>query len=321
VLAYVIRRTCFGALVVLGVLLFLFLLFFGVTSPDDIARRAIGDKAMPQVIEQWKKNHGYDKPRLPGPGHLTDNLLVEHYRRMLTFDFGKSDADNTPIVDRLEQGALPSLCLTVPEFLIGLVLGIWSALVVALFRGTYIDKSTTLVCVVLMSIPILLFIIGGQYLIGKQLRWFPISGWDRDSSIMWRFLALPVIVGVLSGFGGTVRFYRTVFLDEVYRDYVRTARAKGAGDLRILVRHVLPNAMIPVLTAVVMEIPFLFTGSLLLEAAFGIPGLGSLTVDAINANDFATLRTMVFIGSLLFVAAQIVTDISYTLVDPRVRLE
>jgi peptide/nickel transport system permease protein len=138
---------------------------------------------------------------------------------------------------------------------------------------------------------------------------------------MWRFLALPVIVGVLSGFGGTVRFYRTVFLDEVYRDYVRTARAKGAGDLRIMVRHVLPNAMIPVLTAVVMEIPFLFTGSLLLEAAFGIPGLGSLTVDAINANDFATLRTMVFIGSLLFVAAQIVTDISYTIVDPRVRLE
>jgi peptide/nickel transport system permease protein len=320
-LAYVIRRTLFGGLVVLGVLFFLFVLFFGVTNPDDIARRAIGDKAMPHVIEQWKKNHGYDKPRLPGAGHMTDNLLVEHYRRMLTFDFGVSDSDSAPIVQRIKQGAVPSLCLTVPEFVLGLVLGLFMALVVSLFRDTYIDKATTLLCVVLMSVPILLVIIGGQFLIGKVLRWFPISGWDDQSAVMWRFLSLPVLIGVMAGFGTTVRFYRTVFLEEVYRDYVRTARAKGAGDLRVLLRHVLPNAMIPILTAVVMEIPFLFTGSLLLEAAFGIPGLGSLTVDAINANDFSTLRTMVFIGSLLFVFAQILTDISYTIADPRVRLE
>jgi peptide/nickel transport system permease protein len=321
VLAYVIRRTFFGGLVVLGVLFFLFVLFFGVTNPDDIARRAIGDKAMPHVIEQWKKNHGYDKPRLPGAGHVTDNLLVEHYRRMLTFDFGVSDSDSAPIVERIKQGAIPSLCLTIPEFVLGLVLGLFMALVVSLFRDTYIDKATTLLCVVMMSVPILLVIIGGQFLIGKVLRWFPISGWDSNPSVIWRFLALAVLIGVASGFGTTVRFYRTVFLEEVYRDYVRTARAKGAGDLRVLLRHVLPNAMIPILTAVVMEIPFLFTGSLLLEAAFGIPGLGSLTVDAINANDFSTLRTMVFIGSLLFVAAQILTDISYTIADPRVRLE
>jgi peptide/nickel transport system permease protein len=320
-LAYVIRRTFFGGLVVLGVLFFLFVLFFGVTNPDDIARRAIGDKAMPHVIEQWKKNHGYDKPRLPGAGHMTENLLVEHYRRMLTFDFGVSDSDSAPIVQRIKQGAIPSLCLTLPEFVLGLVLGLFMALVVSLFRDTYIDKATTLLCVVLMSVPILLVIIGGQFLIGKVLRWFPISGWDDQSTVMARFLALPVLIGVMAGFGTTVRFYRTVFLEEVYRDYVRTARAKGAGDLRVLLRHVLPNAMIPILTAVVMEIPFLFTGSLLLEAAFGIPGLGSLTVDAINANDFSTLRTMVFIGSLLFVAAQILTDISYTIADPRVRLE
>jgi peptide/nickel transport system permease protein len=320
-LAYVIRRTFFGGWVVLGVLFFLFVLFFGVTNPDDIARRAIGDKAMPHVIEQWKKNHGYDKPRLPGVGHMTDNLLVEHYRRMLTFDFGVSDSDSSPILQRISQGAVPSLCLTVPEFVLGLMLGLFMALVVSLFRDTYIDKATTLLCVVLMSVPILLVIIGGQFLIGKLLRWYPISGWDDQSAVMWRFLALPVLIGVLAGFGTTVRFYRTVFLEEVYRDYVRTARAKGAGDLRVLLRHVLPNAMIPILTSVVMEIPFLFTGSLLLEAAFGIPGLGSMTVDAINANDFSTLRTMVFIGSLLFVAAQILTDISYTIADPRVRLE
>jgi peptide/nickel transport system permease protein len=134
-------------------------------------------------------------------------------------------------------------------------------------------------------------------------------------------MALPVLVGLLGAVGAEVRFYRTVFVEETSRDYVRTARAKGCGDGRIMAHHVLRNAMIPILTRVVVAIPFLFTGSLLLESFFGIPGLGSLTVDAIQGNDFSTLRAMVFIGSLLFVFAQILTDVSYTLVDPRVRLE
>jgi peptide/nickel transport system permease protein len=136
-----------------------------------------------------------------------------------------------------------------------------------------------------------------------------------------RFLALPILVGLVSSIGSNVRFYRTVFLEEVHRDFVRTARAKGCGEARIMLRHVLRNAMIPILTQIVVAIPFLFTGALLLEAFFGIPGLGSLTVEAIQGNDFATLRTMVFVGSLLFVVAQVVTDVSYSLADPRVRLE
>jgi peptide/nickel transport system permease protein len=319
-LAFVIRRLAYGIVVVLGVLLFLFVLFFTVASPDDIARRALGEKALPEVIAQWKANHGYDRPLWPWQD-LHDNMLFEHYRRMLTFDFGRSDADDVPIVERLRQGVGPSLSLTVPLFVIGLGLGIGMSLFVAFFRETYIDRAGVFLCVLGMSVSILLYIVGAQYLIAKLLRWFPISGFDSDPSVIGRFLAMPVLVGVMSGLGGDVRFYRTVFVEETGRDYVRTARAKGAGEMRIMLFHVLPNALIPILTRVVLAIPFLFMGSLLLESFFGIPGLGAITVDAINGNDFSTLRTMVFIGSLLFVLGQIATDVSYALVDPRVRLE
>jgi peptide/nickel transport system permease protein len=177
------------------------------------------------------------------------------------------------------------------------------------------------IAVLAMSISILLYIIGAQYLIGRLLHWFPISGFDSDPRVIARFLALPILVGVLTGIGGDVRFYRTVFLEESNTDYVRTARAKGCGEVRIMSRHVLRNSLIPLLTRVVVAIPFLFTGSLLLESFFGIPGLGAITVDAIHGNDFSVLRTMVYIGSLLFVLGQILTDLSYGLVDPRVRLE
>jgi peptide/nickel transport system permease protein len=319
-LAYLVRRTLYGAATVLGVLAFLFVLFFSMTTPDDIARKAVGEKAPPEVLEQWKANHGYDKPLIWNPLDMTDTMLVEHFRRMLTFDFGRSDADDTPIADRLRKGIGPSLSLTVPLFGIGLVLGIGISLFVAFFRETYIDRAGVFLCVLAMSVSMLLYIIGAQYVVGKLLRWFPISGFDPSPAVIARFLALPVLVGVLSGVGSNVRFYRTVFIEETGRDYVRTARAKGCGDGRIMARHVLRNAMIPILTNVVIAIPFLFTGSILLESFFGIPGLGSITVDAINGNDFATLRTMVYIGSLLFIIGQILTDVSYAVADPRVRL-
>lgn len=320
-LAYVVRRLAYGVLTVLGVLLLLYAIFFLVTAPDDIARKALGEKVGQEQIEQWKIRHGYDKPRWPGPGHLTDNMLVEHYRRMLTFDFGRSDADDVPIVTRIREGMGPSLALTVPLFIAGLVLGILISLFVAFFRETYIDRTGMVLAVFGMSVSVLLYIIGAQYLLGKLLRWFPISGFDPAPNMILRFLALPIIVGILRGLGGNVRFYRSVFIEEVHRDYVRTARAKGAGDLRVMLGHVLRNALIPILTNVVVAIPFLFTGALLLEAFFGIPGLGSITVDAIQGNDFATLRTMVYVSALLFVVGQVATDISYTLADPRVRLE
>lgn len=319
-LAYVLRRLGYGIGVVLGVLFLLFLLFFTVTDPDDIARRALGEKVPPSVIAQWKTNHGYDRPLWPWQD-LEENLLFDHYRRMLTFDFGLSDADDSPILERIQQGMGPSLSLTVPLLFLSLLAAIPLSLLVAFFRETYIDRMGVFVCVLAMSVSTLLYIIGAQFLLGKVLRWFPISGFDPDPLLLPRFLAMPLLVGVIAGLGSDVRFYRTAFIEESTRDFVRTARAKGASEARIMTRHVLRNALIPILTQVVLSIPFLFTGSLLLESFFGIPGLGGITVDAIRANDFSTLRTMVFIGSLLFVLGQILTDLSYGLVDPRVRFE
>ena len=325
--AYLLRRLAYGALTVLGVLLLLFVLFFAVTDPDDIARKAVGERARPEVYAQWKKNHGYDKPLFLNPAYAAsdmrrygETLLAEHYRRMLTFDFGRSDADDTPIGARLANGAGPSLSITVPLFLLGLVVAVAMGLFVAFFRETYIDRAVLVLCMLTMSVATLLYIIAGQFLVGMLLKWFPISGFDADTSVIWRFLALPVLVGVVSGFGADVRLYRTVFIEEMSRDYVRTARAKGAGDARVMVHHVLRNALIPILTNLVVQIPFLFTGVLLLESFFGIPGLGSLTVEAIQGNDFSTLRTMVYLGALLFILGQILTDLSYALADPRVRL-
>lgn len=321
ILRYLVRRVAYGTVTVLGVLLLLFALFFLVTTPDDIARRALGEKAPPEALEQWKANHGYDKPRVWNPASPADTMLIEHLRRMLTFDFGRSDADDVPIARRLREGIGPSLSLTLPLFLIALPLAIGLALLVALLRETYVDRLGVALCVLGMSISVLLYIVGGQYLLAKVLRWFPISGFDPRPDVILRFLFLPVTIGIMAGLGEGVRFYRTVFVEEVGRDHVRTARAKGCSESRVMIRHVLRNALIPILTQVVVAIPFLFTGSLLLESFFGIPGLGALTVDAINANDFATLRTMVFIGSLLFILGQILTDLAYALVDPRVRLE
>jgi peptide/nickel transport system permease protein len=304
-LAYVARRLAYGFLTIQGVLLLLFVLFFLYAKPLDVARRAVGEKAPPEVLQQWIVNHGYDRPWYV--------QLGDHYR-------GRSDADDEPIARRLRRGIVPSLSFTVPIFALGITLGIALSLFVAYFRETYIDRMGVVLCVLAMSVSVLLYIIGGQFLIGKVLHWFPISGFDASPQVVLRFIALPVLIGVVGGVGADVRFYRTVFVEETSRDYVRTARAKGCGDGRIMARHVLPNAMIPILTRVVVAIPFLFTGSLLLESFFGIPGLGAVTVEAINGNDFATLRVMVFIGALLFIGFQILTDISYTFVDPRVRL-
>lgn len=320
-IAYLARRIAFGAATAIGVLLLLFVLFFLVATPDDIARKAVGEKALPEALEQWKAAHGYDRPRVWNPADPLDSMLVEHMRRMLTFDFGRSDADDSPIAARLRAGIGPSLALTVPMFAIGIALAVALALLAAFLRDSYVDRTILTVSVAVMSVSILLYIVAGQYLLGKVLRWFPISGFDPAPAVIARFLALPVLVGVVAHLGQEVRFYRTLFLEERGRDYVRTAFAKGCSSAQVMRRHVLRNALIPILTDVVVEIPFLFTGSILLESFFGIPGLGSVTVDAINGNDFATLRVMVFLGSLLFIAGQIATDICYTLVDPRVRLE
>ena len=323
-LAYIVRRLLMGIPTVLGVLFILFMLFFGIASPRLIAMRALGEKSTDEQIELWIEAHGYALPKFYNPQEqgmrrLTQTRLIRYYRSMLTFDFGRSDLDNVEIAHKIRQGAGPSLALTVPIFVVGLAVAIATSLVVAMFRGTYVDHSVLVLCVIGMSIVYFLYIIGGQFLLGKVLRWFPISGWSPRH--MAYFLTLPWVVGVIAGIGRNVRFYRTIMVNEISADYIRTARAKGLGDTRILFVHLLKNAMIPILTAVVMAIPFLFMGNLLLESFFGIPGLGRLTVEAINNNDFPTISAMVYISSLLYIGGNLLTDISYTFADPRVRLK
>jgi peptide/nickel transport system permease protein len=239
--------------------------------------------------------------------------------RLFVFDFGYSE-DKRDIASEIRERMWPSLALALPVFLVGMAVCITFALLMAFFRATYLDFWGVVLCVVMMSISTLFYIIGGQYVASKTWHLVPISGYAGGLDAA-RFLVLPVLIGVVSGIGSSSRWYRTLFLEEMARDYVRTARAKGLAETAVMFRHVLKNAMIPILTGAVVVIPLLFLGSLLSESFFGIPGLGSYTIDAIQAQDYAVVRAMVFLGSVLYIIGLILTDISYTLVDPRIRLE
>ncbi|MEX2163612.1 MAG: ABC transporter permease [Sulfuricaulis sp.] len=324
-IAYIIRRLFYAIPILIGVNLLTFALFFFVNSPDDMALLHLGVKRVtPEAIVKWKEDHGYDKPRFYNAGaagaeKFTDTIFFQHSLKLFVFDFGRSDQGRDIGYD-IYQRMWPSLAIALPIFLVGILVHVTFAMLLAFFRGTYLDTSGVVLCVVMMSISSLFYVIGGQFLISMLLQLVPISGYDVGLEAV-KFLILPVIVGVVGGIGASTRLYRTFFLEEINKDYVRTARAKGLSELRVLFRHVLKNAMIPILTGVVVVIPLLFTGSLILESFFAIPGLGSYTIDAINSQDFAIVRAMVFLGSVLYIAGLILTDITYTLVDPRVRLE
>ena len=259
------------------------------------------------------------KESLPLLARFTQTIFFQRSLKMLAFQYGKSD-DGKDIGAEIFKRIGPSLSITVPAFALGLLLDVFFAMMVAFYRGTYIDYWAVFLCVVLMSISALFYIMGGQVLLGKYLRLVPISGFDYGVYSL-KFVALPVLIAVIAGLGGQVRFYRTIFLEEINKDYVRTARAKGLPESAVLFVHTLKNAMIPILTSVVVSLPFLFAGSLLLESFFAIPGMGSFMLDAIQRQDFAVVQAMVSLGSFLYVVGLLLTDISYTLVDPRVRLE
>ena len=322
--AYIIRRALYAIPILLGVNILTFVLFFVVNSPDDMARMNLGMKRVtPEAVENWKQERGYDRPLLfnqqaSGGGKLTDTIFFQKSLKLFQFDFGLSDSGRDIGYD-ISQRMWPSLAIAVPVLLVGLLVNITYALLITFFRATYIDFWSVVLCVTMMSISGLFYIIGGQFLISKLLHLVPISGYDTGLSAV-KFLVLPVIIGVIGGIGAGTRWYRTLFLEEINKDYVRTARAKGLSETVVLFRHVLKNAMIPILTGVVVVLPLLFMGSLITESFFGIPGLGSYTIDAINRQDFAIVRAMVFLGSVLYILGLLLTDISYTLVDPRVRL-
>ncbi|GIX47824.1 MAG: hypothetical protein KatS3mg131_2035 [Candidatus Tectimicrobiota bacterium] len=260
----------------------------------------------------------YKEP-LPLLARFTQTIFFQRSLKMLVFQYGTSD-DGKDIGAEIAKRIGPSLSITVPAFVLGLLLDVFFAMMVAFYRGTYVDYWAVFVCVILMSISALFYILGGQVLLGKYLRLVPISGFDYGIYSL-KFVVLPVLVAIIAGLGGQVRFYRTIFLEEINKDYVRTARAKGLPESVVLFVHTLKNAMIPILTSVVVSLPFLFAGSLLLESFFAIPGMGSFMLDAIQRQDFAVVQAMVSLGSFLYVVGLLLTDISYTLVDPRVRLE
>jgi peptide/nickel transport system permease protein len=322
--AYIVRRTLYAVPVLLGVNLITFVLFFVVNSPDDVARMHLGAKRVTaEAIEKWKAERGYDGALLyngeaQGTERITRTIFFEKSVKLFAFDFGSSDSGRN-IGSDIGERMWPSLAIALPQFAIGLLVYVSFAMLLVFFRGTYLDVSGVVLCVVLMSISSLFYIIGGQYVFSKLMHLFPISGYEPGIHA-WRFVVLPVLIGLIAGLGASGRVYRTFFLEEIGKDYVRTARAKGIPELRLLFRHVLRNALIPILTGVVVVIPTLFMGSLIMESFFGIPGLGSYTIDAIQNQDFAIVRSMVFLGSALYILGLLLTDISYTLVDPRIRL-
>ena len=322
-LAYLVRRLLYALPILIGVNLITFALFFVVNTPDDMARMQLGVKRVtPEAIERWKAERGYDRPLFinqaaSGSAIFTDTIFFTKSVRMFAGDFGRAE-DGRDIAREITTRMGPSLAIALPTFLLGLLVTVSFALLLTFFRASYLDFWGVVLCVAMMSISGLFYIIGGQYLVSKIWKLVPISGYGGGLDA-WKFLILPVVIGVVSGIGSSTRWYRTIFLEEISKDYVRTARAKGLSEVTVLFRHVLRNAMIPILTGVVVVIPLLFMGSLLTESFFGIPGLGSYTIDAINAQDFAVVRAMVFIGSVLYIVGLILTDLSYTFVDPRIR--
>ena len=247
--------------------------------------------------------------------HFFDSQLVDYAGRVLRLDFGTSTSLNQPVWSLLKAGIGPSLALTVPILVVELAVSLALALLCAYRRGSWLDRGLVAVCVALMSVNYLVWIVFGQYVLAYRLDWFPVWGFES-----WRNLLLPVLIGVATGLGTNVRFYRTILLEEMHKDYVRTAFAKGLRTEQVLFKHVLKNALGPVIVNVALALPYLFTGSLLLESFFGIPGLGYLSLNAIHSADIEVVRAIVLVGALLFTAANVLADVALAWVDPRVKL-
>jgi peptide/nickel transport system permease protein len=325
-LNYLIRRSFYGVLVLLGVNLFTFMLFFTVNTPDDMARLNIGGKRVTQEqILKWKVERGYDKPlywnaAAEGAHKATETVFWDRSVSLLALDFGRSDSKSaTDIGYEIKTRMGVSLQLAVPLFLLQIVASVGFALLLVFFKNSPIDFWGVVACVLMLSISALFYIIVGQFLFSRVFHLVPISGFESGLDAL-RFLVLPVILSLLSRLGSEGRLYRAMFLEELGRDYVRTARAKGLSEPKVLFGHVLRNAMIPILTSAGSYLPFVFLGSLVFESFFGIPGLGAYVIEAITGQDFAIVRSMVFIGSLIYIASYVVIDMAYTLADPRVRL-
>jgi peptide/nickel transport system permease protein len=326
-LSAIVRRIAYGVLILIGVNLATFFLFFTVNTPDDMARLNIGGKRVTaEQIDKWKVERGYDKPLYVNPAHegtqrYTDTIFWERSVSLFTLNFGRADAESAgDIGHQIAARMAVSLQLALPLFILQVIASTAFALLLVMFRQTRFDAWGVVLCVVLLSISSLFYIIVGQFFFSRMLRLAPISGYAPGLDAV-KFLLLPIALSLFSRLGGEARLYRAMFLEETGKDYVRTARAKGLNEPRVLTAHVLRNALIPIVTSAGGYLPYIFLGSLVFESFFGLPGLGAYVIDAISNQDFAVVRTMVFLGSLLYVLSYIVIDIAYTWIDPRVRLK
>ncbi len=296
--------------ILLGVTLITFILFNVVI--DDPAILMVGKSATPERLNQVRAEMGLDKP-----------LIAQYFqslKEVLTFDFGRSWSTKQKVGNMISDGMGPSLSLTIPAFVMSVFFSVCLSLLAAYRRGKWFDKTATIVALALMSVSSLVYILVGQNILAYQLNLFEISGWDPSWTGRWQFLTLPWLIYIVLSLGPSLLIYRTAIVDEYFQDYVRTARAKGVGEFKVMFKHVLKNALIPIITIVVLQMPFLITGSLLLEAFFGIPGLGGMLVQAINETDYPVIKAMVLIGTLLYMAFNLISDVLYAVVNPRVRL-
>ena len=325
-LNFIFRRIVYGVLILLGVNLATFILFFTVNTPDDMARLNLGGKRVTQVaIDKWKSERGYDKPlyfneQKQGSEQLTETIFWDRSVSLFALKFGRADSESAgDIGHEVGERMWVSLQMALPLFVLQVIASTAFALLLVMLRNSWLDFWGVVSCVLMLSISSLFYIIVGQYLFSRVLKLVPISGYAPGLDAI-KFLMLPVGLSLIARLGGEVRLYRAMFLEEIGKDYVRTARAKGLSEAVVMYRHVLRNALIPIITSAGSYLPYVFLGSLVFESFFGLPGLGAYVIEAISKQDFAIVRTMVFVGSLLYIATYALIDIAYTWVDPRVRL-
>ena len=306
---FLTRRFLYAIPVLLGVA-FITLVLFDVAAGDPVAMK-LGKNPSPADVEALRQELGLD------------SSLFSRYASFLwqtvTFSFGSSWADDTPVREIFSRGLGPTLSLSVPAFLIGSVISVSLSLLVAFYRGSVIDRVATALAIAGISVSSLIYIVVGQWFLADVLKLFPIWGYEYGFGAL-AFVALPVLIWIVLSIGTDLRYFRTVALEEISRDYVRTARAKGLGETSILFKHVLANSSLPIITRLTIVIPFLITGSFLLEIFFGIPGLGSTLFTAIQNSDLPVIKAFTMLGAVLYVIFNTLADVLYAVFDPRIRL-
>lgn len=309
-ISYILRRLLYLIPLVAGVSVIVFLIFdSGILG--DRASAQLGRHASAESLAQLRSDLGLDRPL---------HVRFWHYvKDLATLDLGRSTSTKIPITEIVSRSLWPSISLTLPAFGLSTLIAVSLSVLCAAFRGGMLDRVLLIGAVALMSVSSLVYILFAQYGLAYKTGLFPVAGYTRGPGVI-HYLALPILIFVFLNIGPDLRFYRTAMLEEVRQDYARTARSKGLAEGRVLFVHVLRNGMIPVVTQVVVSLPFLFLGSLLLERFFGIPGLGGVVIQAVEKSDFAVIRAMTLVFAVLIVVANLVTDIAYTVIDPRVRL-